>query len=54
MIVKTVTISEKEYRELLKDSDTLAKLHAGGVDNWEWYSESLGYSDDEDEEEDDE
>lgn len=36
-----VTISRKEYESLKEDSDTLAKLHAGGVDNWEWYSESL-------------
>lgn len=37
----TVTIPAGEYARLKEDSDTLAKLHAGGVDNWEWYSESL-------------
>lgn len=37
----TVTIPRGEYEELKEDSKTLAKLHAGGVDNWEWYSESL-------------
>lgn len=37
----TITITLKEYRELLKDSRKLAALEAGGVDNWEWYSESL-------------
>jgi len=44
----TVTISRNEYDELMEDSKTLAKLYAGGVDNWEWYSESL-YGDDNDE-----
>lgn len=44
---ETVTISRKEYEDLKDDSKTLAKLHAGGVDNWKWYSESL-YGDDDD------
>jgi len=44
----TVTIPTKKYNRLLKDSRDLAKLHAGGVDNWEWYSESL-YGDEDDE-----
>lgn len=36
-----VCISIKEYNELTYDSRKLAALEAGGVDNWEWYSESL-------------
>lgn len=36
-----VTISKKEYEELLEDSKVLTALYAGGVDNWEWYSESI-------------
>lgn len=41
MMDDTVTIPRTEYEDLKEDSKTLAKLHAGGVDNWEWYSESL-------------
>ena len=41
------TISKKEYEELLDRNRKLSALEAGGVDNWEWYSESLSqyYSD---------
>jgi len=38
---ETVTITKKEYEELLESADTLRKLENGGVDNWEWYHESL-------------
>ena len=50
-----VTITLKESSELLAARDELNALHAGGVDNWEWYSESLrdaGLLDDEEEEDD--
>lgn len=36
-----IVISKKEYVQLLKDSLQLSLLESGGVDNWEWYSESL-------------
>ncbi len=36
-----VEITEKEYKSLLRDSAILHALEAGGVDNWEWYGESL-------------
>ncbi|UFK09530.1 hypothetical protein [Xanthomonas phage DES1] len=52
---KTITIKLSIYRALQKDREILRALEAGGVDNWEWYSESLrdaGLLDDE--EEDDE
>lgn len=39
--MESVTISKAEYARLLEDSKVLAALRAGGVDNWEWYSESL-------------
>lgn len=43
------TISKKEYEELLDRNRKLSALEAGGVDNWEWYSESLSqYYGDED------
>jgi len=35
-----VTISKKEYFNLLKRDLELASLEQAGVDNWEWYSES--------------
>ena len=46
---ETVTISKKEYESLLDDMKWRLALESGGVDNWEWYSESLkegGYYDD--------
>ena len=51
--MKAETITKEEYDRLMKDSSDLAKLHAGGVDNWEWYDESL-YGDEEEEEDDEE
>lgn len=36
-----VTLSKKEYKELLKDSLALQYLEAGGVDNWSWYGDSF-------------
>lgn len=45
----TVTITTKEYESLLEDQKILQALYDGGVDNWEWYSDSLkGIGDDED------
>lgn len=52
-----VTITRKAYDALVADRETLQALYAGGVDAWEWYSESLreaGLLDDEEEENDDE
>jgi len=34
-------ITVEKYKSLLDDSRKLAALEAGGVDNWEWYGESL-------------
>lgn len=48
-----VTISLEEYAQLQDDHAWRVALEAGGVDNWEWYSESLsdgGYFDEEEEE----
>ena len=43
-------ISKEEYDELLDRDRKLTALENGGVDNWEWYGESLAqfYEDDED------
>lgn len=52
MSEETVTISKKEYLSLLDDRSWRIALENGGVDNWEWYYESLrqgGYFGDEEE-----
>ena len=36
-----IKITIKRYNELLKSEKILDALYAGGVDNWEWYEESL-------------
>lgn len=36
-----VKIEYSEYKKLLKRDEKLTALENGGVDNWEWYSESL-------------
>jgi len=38
---ETVTISKTEYDRLIHASKMLEALEKGGVDNWDWYSESL-------------
>lgn len=37
----TVTISKRLYESLLKDQHWRICLENGGVDNWDWYYESL-------------
>ena len=39
--MNTITITKKEYRQLLKNSLILSRLEEGGVNDWEWYAESL-------------
>ena len=36
-----VTITKKHYLQLQINSEELTRLEAGGVDNWDWYGESL-------------
>lgn len=36
-----ITISKKEYAELLRRDYELSCLESGGVDNWDWYSKSF-------------
>ena len=38
---KNIELSASEYRKLERDLKKLRALEAGGVDNWEWYGESL-------------
>lgn len=44
-----ITITQKEYLDLLEDSKQLAHLAACGVDNWDGYSY---YGEEEDENDD--
>jgi len=37
----TVTISRKEYEQLLRDSRKLEALANAGVDNWVWYDDAM-------------
>ena len=51
MDTEMITITKKEYESLLDDRKWRLALEAGGVDNWEWYHDSLsdgGYYDEED------
>lgn len=41
MSAMSITITKREYRQLLKDSEMLNRLITGGVNNWEWYGVSL-------------
>ena len=38
---KYYKVSESELRELIHDSMMFCALQNGGVDNWEWYGESI-------------
>lgn len=40
---KTVEISTEDYIELQLDQATLNMLNEGGVDNWEWYGDSIDW-----------
>lgn len=42
---KSLRISSSTLLELIKSDIILNKLNAGGVDNWDWYSESIGDDD---------
>ena len=36
-----VKLTQKEYDKMQRDLSKLYALEAGGVDNWEWFDESL-------------
>ena len=40
-MVREIKISQEEYDRLIKVDRKMDALEKGGVDNWEWYSESL-------------
>ena len=39
-----IEITEKEYNQLLQDSETLNRLIVYGVDNWEGYCDAINDS----------
>ena len=39
--MKKYIVSENKLRQLLKDEIKLEALEHGGVDNWEWYGDSI-------------
>ena len=42
--MEAIIIPKNEFADLLRDSDKLNRLECGGVDNWDWYGESLNDS----------
>lgn len=42
---ETIEITKEEYIRLRIAEESLNRLEAGGIDNWEWYEESLGEDD---------
>lgn len=43
--MEAIIIPKNEFASLLRDSDKLSRLECGGVDNWDWYDESLNNED---------
>lgn len=39
-----ISIPLIRYNKLIRDEAELEALHDGGVDNWDWYYESLKYA----------
>lgn len=39
MEIKSVTITQDEYDELIRDQVFLDMLRNGGVANWDWYDD---------------
>ena len=39
--IEEVTITRAQYNLLVHRDKFLGALESGGVDNWEWYSESI-------------
>ena len=44
--MEAIIIPKNEFANLLRDSDKLSRLEHGGVDNWDWYDESLNNDED--------
>lgn len=44
--MEAVIILKSQLAKLLRESEKLRRLEWGGVDNWDWYGESLNDKDD--------
>lgn len=44
-MIETIEITRLEYFNLRRAEEQLKRLENGGVDNWDWYSESIYGSD---------
>lgn len=42
-MAKNIILTETEFKNIYRGYLKYLALQNGGVDNWEWYSESLGY-----------
>ena len=42
--MEAIIIPKNKFADLLRDSDKLSRLECSGVDNWDWYGESLNDS----------
>lgn len=42
-MAKNVILTETEFKAIYRGYLKYLALQSGGVDNWEWYGESLGY-----------
>lgn len=49
---ESIVVSIRTYNRLLRSEKILNALYRGGVDNWEWYGESLADLEEDDEIED--
>lgn len=41
MTIENITITKTEYRDLLETAEILRRLDNGGVDNWDFFGDSL-------------
>lgn len=42
-MAKNIILTETEFKAIYRGYLKYLALQSGGVDNWEWYGESLGY-----------
>lgn len=42
-MAKNIILTETEFKNIYRGYLKYIALQSGGVDNWEWYSESLNY-----------
>lgn len=47
-MIEMIEIPKMEYFNLRQDSEKLSRLEQGGVENWNWYGDSVHGSDKQD------